>query len=52
MRYENGDEYAGSWLDNRRHGEGQLTYRDGKSIFGEWSHDSLVKVREGGRCGG
>jgi hypothetical protein len=39
-------------LNDRRHGEGQLTYCDGKSIFGEWSHDSLVRVREGGGRGG
>jgi hypothetical protein len=31
--------YAGEWLDNRYHGKGVLTYKDGRQYVGEYKHD-------------
>lgn len=31
-----GDEYSGSWLDNKPHGQGVLTTSDGAKYVGEW----------------
>jgi hypothetical protein len=33
--------YAGEWLDNRYHGKGMLTYKDGRQYVGEYKHDAM-----------
>lgn len=43
MHYDNGDKYVGEWLDDFRNGLGELTYRDGNSVFAEWRQDTLVR---------
>ncbi|CBH12436.1 hypothetical protein, conserved [Trypanosoma brucei gambiense DAL972] len=32
-------EYSGDWLDDRRHGVGEIKTRDGRVFRGTWSHD-------------
>jgi hypothetical protein len=34
--YSNGDIYEGDFVDNKRHGNGKMTYPDGKVEEGRW----------------
>ena len=36
LMYPNGDVYEGSVVDDKRHGQGVLTYADGKTLQGEF----------------
>ncbi len=37
MKYDNGNEYEGSWLNDKQHGFGKLTMNDGSVLKGEWN---------------
>jgi len=41
IRYINGDEYHGDWMDGLRHGYGNLTETSvsGSHYYGDWSND-------------
>lgn len=36
MTYENGDHYAGTWVDGKRHGEGYFQYSNKDIYNGTW----------------
>ena len=43
MKYYNGDEYEGEWLNDQKNGKGTMKYNDGLKYDGEWKND----LREG-----
>lgn len=34
-----GNTYTGSWVNDRRHGQGKMTYFNGAQYEGNWEHD-------------
>lgn len=44
--YSNGDVYAGEWKNHKKHGQGEMTYKDDVLVSvreGLWENDHLVK---------
>jgi len=39
--YSNGDVYEGDFVDGKRHGNGKMTYADGKVKEGRWEDDEF-----------
>ena len=39
MIYPSGDKYLGEWLNNKMHGNGIYTYKDGRIYDGEFRDD-------------
>ena len=37
MRFYNGDNFEGEWLNDRRHGQGTFIHADGSRYDGEWA---------------
>ena len=37
-----GAKYEGKWLEGQKHGEGVLTYTDGRTVKGTWRHNKQV----------
>jgi len=48
MLYANGDKWKGRWIEDKRHGNGELSTRDEKGnkkvIKGRWKDEELVVV--------
>jgi len=42
MRFEDGNEYEGDWVNNQKHGRGVLNYVNGDKYDGEWRHDQKL----------
>jgi 1-phosphatidylinositol-4-phosphate 5-kinase len=45
--------YTGEWKDDRRHGEGEMIYKNGDSYKGHWEHNEFSGqgcYRETGNC--
>lgn len=43
MRYANGDEYDGDWMDGLKHGQGRLVSKT-QNITGVWKRGKLVEL--------
>ncbi|MBF0213841.1 MAG: hypothetical protein HQM00_09815 [Magnetococcales bacterium] len=41
FRFDNGDEYQGSWRGGQRHGTGLYTYANGETYQGSWRQDRM-----------
>ena len=41
MKYGNGDEYEGQWLDGVKHGKGKLRSRT-QNVLGVWKNGKLM----------
>jgi hypothetical protein len=39
MKWANGDEYEGKWIDGKRHGKGLMKWADGREYTGDWVND-------------
>jgi hypothetical protein len=37
--YPNGDIYEGEWLNDKKHGQGKMTYANGDIYYGDWKND-------------
>jgi hypothetical protein len=35
MEYSNGQKYSGEWLNDKKHGRGVQTYKNGQRLSGE-----------------
>ena len=44
--FANGDKYIGEYKDGEIHGQGTLTYADGRVEKGIWENGQLVKLKE------
>jgi len=40
MKYKDGAMYTGSWANDRRHGQGQMSFADGGHYNGTWADDA------------
>ena len=43
MNYNNGDEYKGSWINDKKNGEGIMKSKIGNIYQGEWKNDIIIK---------
>ena len=41
MTYADGSNYEGEWLDDLKHGLGELCMTNGEKIRGEWENDNI-----------
>ena len=39
MKYASGEVYEGNWDENRRNGNGKMTWKDGRYWNGKWKND-------------
>lgn len=39
MYWASGEQYAGEWLDNKKHGKGTMVYKNGDKYEGEWEEN-------------
>jgi hypothetical protein len=39
LRYENGDQYEGTFFDGQRHGKGRMVWKEGHWYEGDWLRD-------------
>ena len=45
-QYANGDVFEGMWICGKKHGRGELTGSDGRTMIGEWVEDQFSEWKE------
>ncbi len=46
IRYSNGDEYVGDWLDDKKHGAGSYTWANGDKYEGVFRDDFIAIIAD------